>query len=105
MLRTVSLAAFMMILLSCFLIITNRSQVIAAGNKIIMLQKELRELREVNDKLKNEYRNIATAENIMRKNEELGLALVPPEQVIRIGNEETEAVISMHGSPEGTDVE
>jgi len=65
-------------------IIPMRGQVVREGNKIIKLQKRLWEAKDLNDKLKNTYRKMVTPENIVRKNRELNLSLVPPSRVIRI---------------------
>ena len=89
-------AGFGMLILMCFGIVKMRGQVVKEGNKIILLQKELWELKDINDKLKNTYRKIITPENILLKNKELHLTLVPPEKVICIKEkQEHENVVSM----------
>ena len=76
------LVLFIVALAGALMVIRTRSQIIATGNKIVTLQKELWELKEVNAKLKVEYDRIVTAENIIRKNAELNLSLVPPREVV-----------------------
>jgi len=89
-------AGFGILVLMCLGIVKMRGQVVKEGNKIILLQKELWQLRDMNDKLKNTYRKIVTPENILKKNKELSLSLVPPLKVICIGEKEVpERVISM----------
>jgi hypothetical protein len=73
--------------------VKTRSGVIESGQKINQLQKELWRLRDLNNKLKNEYRGLVTPENILRKNRELSLTLIPPQEVICLKSEES--VLSM----------
>jgi hypothetical protein len=80
--RQLLLVLFFAALACAAMVIRTRSQIIATGNKIVTLQKELWELQELNGKLRVEYDRIATAENIIRKNTELNLSLVPPREVV-----------------------
>ncbi|MFH1708548.1 MAG: hypothetical protein ABIF71_11620 [Planctomycetota bacterium] len=66
------------------------------------LQKELWELQEQNAKLKVEYDRIATAENIIRKNAELNLSLVPPREVVCVTPGVPPRVVAML-APKGID--
>ena len=81
------------VLVISFGVITTRSRIIETGRTINKLQKELSQLRDVNSKLKNRYRRLATPENIFTKNQELNLSLVPPREVIRVRAPEEEAPV------------
>ena len=78
---------FISILACCLGVIKTRSGVIESGQKINQLQKELFRLRDVNSKLKNEYRRLVTPERIIQMNRELDLSLIPAQRVICLKQE------------------
>ena len=99
--RIMMLAAVCSVVVVCFGLIKTRSRVVDAGNTIIKLQKELWELKDTNDKLMLDYRSLATPENIIKKNEELQLGLVPPERVICVKTQdERVATVQQEGATE-----
>ncbi len=78
---------FVSILVCCLGIIKTRSGVIKSGQKMNQLQKELFRLRDINSKLKNEYRRLVTPERIIQMNRELDLSLIPAQRVICLKQE------------------
>ena len=89
-------AGFGILILMCFGIVKMRGQLIKEGNKILLLQKELWELKDRHDKLMNMYGLIVTPENMLLKRRELCRSLSPPDRVILVKEKERqENTVSM----------